>query len=395
MRIGIDGCCWSNRRGFGRFTRELVSSLVAIEAGHEYILFVDQQTAHNCKFPAEASIVTAATRVAPTLAASANGRRSLRDLWTLTRSVLNRQIDVFFFPAVYSFYPILGSTKVVVTIHDLIADRFPELVFASRRQKVFWKLKQNLALRQADALLTVSEYSKQQIVDYFHLESSRVSVIGEAPSPVFHQRPPDGVDAGVLSKYSLSGSDRFFLYVGGISPHKNLKTLVQGFGEIVREAATSDVKLVLVGDYEGDPFHSDYDALSSEIARLGLGERVQFTGFVIDEELASLYAAAQALVLPSFDEGFGLPAVEAMACGLPVLASERGSLPEVLAGAGRYFDPLKPEALAAELRRLLSDKSIREQMKSAGLERIGLFTWERAARDTLTLLEATVRANKR
>ncbi len=392
MRIGIDGCCWSNRRGFGRFTRELVSSLVAIEAGHEYILFVDQQTARDSDFPAEASIVTAPTRVAPTQAASANGRRSLRDLWTLTRSVLNRQIDVFFFPAVYSFYPILGSTKIVVTIHDLIADRFPELVFASSRQKVFWKLKQNLALRQADALLTVSEYSKQQIVDYFHLESSRVNVIGEAPSPVFHERTPDG---GVLSKYGLSVSDRFFLYVGGISPHKNLKMLVRGFGEVVREAATNDVKLVIVGDYEGDPFHSDYGALTAELARLGLGEHVQFTGFVIDEELASLYAAAQALVLPSFDEGFGLPAVEAMACGLPVLASERGSLPEVLGAAGRYFDPLKPEALAIELRGLLSDERSREQMKSAGLERIKLFTWERAARDTLNLLEATARTKKR
>src|SRR5215831_14960686 len=122
MRIGIDGCCWSNRRGFGRFTRELVSSLVALD-GPEYVIFVDQETARDNQLPSQASIVTAPTRVAPTRAASANGRRSFGDLWTLTRSVLNQKIDVFFFPAVYSFYPILGSVKVVVTIHDLIADR--------------------------------------------------------------------------------------------------------------------------------------------------------------------------------------------------------------------------------------------------------------------------------
>ena len=125
MKIGVDACCWSNRRGFGRFTRELLTALVA-EGGHEYVFFADRETAEAATFPAGVEVVTAATTVSPTEAASAEGRRSLADLWALTRTVARHDLDLFFFPAVYSYFPLLNRTRVVVTLHDVIADHHPE-----------------------------------------------------------------------------------------------------------------------------------------------------------------------------------------------------------------------------------------------------------------------------
>ena len=391
MRIGVDACCWSNRRGFGRFTRELLTALLEVDGRNEYLFFADRETAAESAWPAGAELIAAPTRVAPTRAASADGRRSARDLWALSREVLRRRVDLFFFPAVYSYFPVFNRAKVVVTIHDLIADRRPELVFPATRQKLFWKLKQNLALRQSDLILTVSEYSRRQILDYFRLPDSRVRAISEAARPAFTRRLRDGEAAHVLARYGLAPRDRFLLYVGGISPHKNLGTLVEALSRLRAEAGFADLRLLLVGDYAGDAFHSDYAALRGRIARLGLGSQVSFAGFVPDDDLVYLYNAAQALALPSFDEGFGLPAVEAMACGTPVIASERGSLPEVLGDAGLYFDPESVAELAGRLRDVLGDAALRERLGGAGLARSRLFTWEQAARDTVAAFEEVAR----
>src|SRR5262249_29391329 len=143
---------------------------------------------------------------------------------------------------------------------------------------------------------------------------------------------------------------RFVLYVGGLSPHKNLVRLIEAFAQ----AAESGVRLVLVGDM-GDVFHTHVPELRAAVARCRLGDQVHFTGFVPDDDLAYLYNCAEALVQPSLWEGFGLPPVEAMACGTAVVSSTAGSLPEVLGEAGLYFDPTDVAAIAAALRRILSD----------------------------------------
>jgi len=257
MRIGVDACCWSNRRGFGRFTRELLKALLSIDEKNEYWFFVDKDTASVNGFPEGARIVTAPTHESPTQAASAEGRRSLRDLWVMTREVRKHDLDIFFFPAVYSYYPILNRTKIVVTIHDMIPELHPDEVFPNKKLRLFWQMKQYLALRQAKLILTVSDNSKREIVRLCNIPESRVSVVSEGANSAFRVLSHDRERDVVLHRYDLKHSEPFLLYVGGISPHKNLRHLVDVHSELLRDPDYSDVKLVLVGDYKGDSFYSD------------------------------------------------------------------------------------------------------------------------------------------
>ncbi|CAN5643564.1 glycosyltransferase family 1 protein [soil metagenome] len=391
MRIGVDACCWGNRRGFGRFTRELLEAVLANDTTNEYLFFIDSENAETDEIPANAKKIVAQIDVSPMEAASSSGRRSAKDLWAMSREVLRHKIDLFFFPAVYSYYPIFNRTKIIVTLHDVIADHHPELIFPNSRLKMFWKLKQNMAIWQAHLILTVSEYSKREIIEYFKLPESKVRVISEAARSVFGVLPPSDAMTETLARHNLQPDEKFLLYVGGISPHKNLNTLVDAFDKIAADSDFSNVKLVLVGDYKDDPFFSAYPALKKQVDELNLADKVIFTGFIEDLELAYLYNAAILVVLPSLEEGFGLPAVEAMACGTPVAASNRGSLPEVLGAAGRFFDPTNTQNMAEMVRQVLGDDALRSEMSQNGLARAQEFLWNKAAKDTLVIFDELVK----
>lgn len=390
MRIGIDASCWGNKRGFGRFTRELLEAVLEVDGANEYLFFIDSNTAEEITdrktpLPEQAQTVIAKTGTSQLKAASADGRRSVKDLWAMSRAVGKHKLDVLFFPAVYSYFPVFNRTKIIVTLHDVIADHNPKLIFPNRKSKFFWKLKQNIAVRQADLILTVSDYSKRQIADFFKLPDSRLRVINEAARPVFKVLRRDEKFYKSLEKYGIKKNENFLLAVGGISPHKNLDGLVSAFEKLA--AKHSELKLVLVGDYKDDPFFSAYPSLKKQIAGANLTEKVIFTGFVSDEDLAALYNAATLLVFPSFEEGFGLPAMEAMACGTPVAASNSSSLPEVLGEAGRFFDPRNAENMNGVINEILSDDETLKQMKTSGLNRAQKFTWQKAARDTVAIFE--------
>lgn len=385
MKIGVDACCWGNKRGFGRFTRELLEALVEVDASNEYLFFIDSETTDLDDIPAGVRKIVAKTEFSQVKAAAADGRRSLSDVWAMSREVMKHTVDVFFFPAVYSYFPILNRTKIVLTLHDVIADHHPELIFPNARAKLFWKMKQRAAIRQADLIATVSEYSKKEIIEYFGLPESRLRIISEAARPVFKVLPKNNGYISTLSKFGLTPDQRFLLYVGGISPHKNLNRLIDAFKQITNANESEQLKLILVGDYKDDPFFSAYPALKQQVADLSLGEKVVFTGFIADEELAYLYNAATLLVFPSLEEGFGLPAIEAMACGTPVAASRAGSLPEVLGPVGRFFDPTNTNEMALVVSDVLSDETSRQRMRSDGLERAKGFRWKRAAEDTLAV----------
>lgn len=385
MLIGVDACCWSNKRGFGRFTRELLTAIIDRDRTNEYLFFVDQDTAAANHFPEPATIVVAPTQQSPMAAASAEGRRSLKDVWALTQQVRKHPVDLFFFPAVFSYFPVVNRTKVLVTIHDVIADHHPETVFSNKKLKLFWQAKERLAVRQADLILTVSDYSKQQIVEYFKLPETRVRAITEGPSRIFGSLPKNEGGEPVLRRYGLTADSRWLLYVGGISPHKNLQRLVEAFKQLIVNPTFADVKLVLVGDYQNDTFHSDYPALKAQMERLYLNDKVIFTGYVKDEDLVYLYNATSTFVLPSLEEGFGLPAIEAMACGAPVVVSNRGSLPEIVGNAGRYFNPYDSVDICKAIQDVLEDTALRTTMSEAGKSRSTQFTWEAAAAKTLSL----------
>jgi glycosyltransferase involved in cell wall biosynthesis len=300
------------------------------------------------------------------------------------RAAARAGLDLIYFPASYSFFPVWGVPRVVVTLHDTLALARPELVFPTRAGRVAWALKEHAAVRWADRVVTVSEAARRDLLAWFKLPEERVRVVGEGPDPVFRPRPGGPASDAALARYGVAPGSRFFLYVGGLSPHKNLPRLVEGFAR--SGLGGEGVRLVLVGD-TGDVFHTHVPALREAVGRHGLGDRVVFTGFVPDGDLAEFYNRALALVQPSLMEGFGLPPVEAMACGTAVLASTAGSLPEVVGEAGYYFDPAEPGAIAEGLRAVADRPELRRDLRARALRRAGRFSWPASARALLDTFE--------
>lgn len=379
MRIGLDGGCWLNRRGYGRYARSLISALARREDGDHYVLFVDRETAGAPDLPTTFQKVIVRTRRPPIQAASASSRRDLLDLWRMGRAVSRYPLDLFFFPSVYTFFPLLHPIPAVVAIHDVIAEHHPEMVFARRRFALFWRIKLAIAIRQARLILTVSDYARRGIVEYFRLPPERVRVIVEAPDPIFRPLSSPRDPADLLPAAALPRGGRYLLYVGGLSPHKNLSLLIEAYRRLVASGEFRDLRLLLVGDYVGDMFYSAYEGLRATVAQHGLEGRVCFTGFVPDEALVDLYNRTELLVLPSLEEGFGLPAFEAAACGTPVVASEAGPMAALLGPAVWTFPPRDVDALTDGLRALLRNPGRRRAMGVEGRRRAQTFSWERAA----------------
>jgi glycosyltransferase involved in cell wall biosynthesis len=384
MRIGIDGGCLANRRGFGRFARQTLKALGEAGSAHEFVVFVDRPSADGVEVPDGFERVVVDVGQAPSRAASSQGRRSLADLLAMGRAASRARLDLIFFPATYSFFPVWGVPRVVVTMHDTLALARPDLVFPTWQGRVAWALKEHAAARRADRILTVSESARRDLLAWFKLPGDRVRVVTEGPGDVFGPRPPGAESNAALRRSGVEPGTRFLLYVGGLSPHKNLPRLIEAFA---RAGLDRDgLRLVLVGD-TGDVFHTHVPELRAAVARAGLGDRVVFTGFVPDDDLVELYNRAEALVQPSLMEGFGLPPVEAMACGTPVVASAAGSLPEVVGEAGLFFDPTDVGAIAAALRRVADDSALRADLADRSLRRAARFNWSASARAILGCFE--------
>jgi glycosyltransferase involved in cell wall biosynthesis len=382
MKIGIDGACLANRRGFGRFARQMVEALAKAGSGHDFVVFVDRPSLRAVTIPEGMGRVVVDVSEAPSRAASATGRRRVGDMLAMARAVAKADLDVIYFPASYSFFPVWNAGRVVVTMHDTLALAHPEWVFPTWRGKMAWRAKEQAAALWADRIVTVSEAARRDLLAWFRLPDERVTVVSEGPDAVFHPEDAGPASDAVLRRHGIEAGSRYLLYVGGLSPHKNLPRLIEAFAL----AATSKARLILVGDL-GDVFHTHVPALREAVERFGLGDRVHFTGFVPDADLAHLYRRAYALAQPSLMEGFGLPPVEAMACGTPVLSSTAGSLPEVVGDAGLYFDPTDIEAMSDAISGLLANPDERDRLAALALDRAARFTWALAARSLLDCFE--------
>jgi glycosyltransferase involved in cell wall biosynthesis len=189
---------------------------------------------------------------------------------------------------------------------------------------------------------------------------------------------------------------RLIVYVGGMAPHKNLHRFLDGFSLAQEHQGLADVHLLLVGDLAGSGFHSNYDSLRQRLDNdRKLKVRVHFSGFVADEQLLAVYNDALAVAMPSLSEGFGLPAIEAMACGTPVLASDRGSLPEVVGDAGLFFDPYDVDAISRTIIKLCCDEQLRQRLGEIAKARAETFTWAKAAQLTMGFLESMKETHER
>lgn len=375
-RVAVDATCWLNTRGYGRHARNLLSALARIDTDNRYIFLADSEEGMKSFPPSVESILVHAGR--PTaLAASSTGRRALSDMARMSRVFSQPDYDVVLFPTVYSYVPVFSRAHKVIFIHDVIAEKYPDLTLPSLPARLAWRIKVGLALQQAGTIVTVSEYSKLGIVDVFNIDPRSVKVIGEAPSQIFKKLE----NAGLLlpGQLHLPENGRTVVYVGGFGPHKNLSGLLDVFGRLIARHEFADLTLILVGEYRSEVFHSVYTGLREQIASLNLDQRVIFTGYLADEDLVVLLNRADVLVLPSLLEGFGLPAIEAAACGCPVIATKSSPLPELLGEGGIYFDPRNSDELEEALMKVMGSRALRQKMGEAGLKAAEKLTWEQGA----------------
>ncbi len=398
MRIAIDASTWGNRRGFGRFTREIVAALVRLDTPHRFVLFTDGAAATGL------DVETVAVRQSRAVAeaAVADGSRHPFDLLRFSAAVASARADVLFYPAVYSWFPCPPGLPNLLTLHDAIAEHYPGMVFPQWRFRKLWQLKVRLARLQATRFLTVSKAARAEIEAYMGIAREQVDLTTEAPKAVF--RPPASKEAlaaaaaRLRERLGLPAQARWFSYVGGFAPHKNLLGLVDAFASVAAGIGRDlrDLHLLLVGDIAGSGFHSNVEQIRARLGNVpSLSGRVHFTGYVDDETLAEIYASSLAAVLPSFSEGFGLPLVEAMACGTPVLAGQAGSMPEIVADAGLTFDPSDGHAMAACMQALVDEPALVRDLSARSLRRAADFSWHEAARLALASIERCAGGRRR
>jgi glycosyltransferase involved in cell wall biosynthesis len=388
MRVGVDATSWANRRGFGRFARNAVGRLVELDQETEYVFFIDDD-ADSTELPAGARERRVQLKAPPAQAAAAGSSRTVTDLLRMTRAVRRDRLDAFLFPSVYTYFPVVG-TPTVVGLHDTIVESLPDLTVPSRRERAAARLKHTIAVRRASRLFTVSEASRGAIAAQFKIPAEELQVVPEAPDPVFTPRSGDRLVTG-LAEAGLTGADRYFLYAGGISPHKNVETLIDAYALARGEQSDGVPLLVLVGDLERETYLSSAASVRERIARHGLAEDVRLPGFVSDEVLACLYSGSTAVVIPSLAEGFGLPAVEAAACGAAVALSDLPPHHETLGTAALFFPPTDVDALATILRCLSEDESLRSDVATRARDAVAALTWDAAATELRTLIHEAAR----
>jgi glycosyltransferase involved in cell wall biosynthesis len=261
-----------------------------------------------------------------------------------------------------------GQARTVFTLHDLIFLHFPEYHLPYNRW--FLRFAMPRFLHAADVIVTPSECSKQDAIKFYGIPAAKIKVIYEAAAPHFKPAAEPAELERVRQKYNLPA--RFILHVGTIEPRKNLSRLLEAFHALLPESP--ELRLVLIGKKGWL-----YDDFFRKLTALGLEDRVIFPGFVAEADLPAFYQLAELFVYPSLFEGFGLPPLEAMACGAPVVCSRASSLPEVVGEAGLLIDPADTAALTAALRRVLTDADLRRDLRQQSLERAAQFSWRRAA----------------
>jgi glycosyltransferase involved in cell wall biosynthesis len=280
------------------------------------------------------------------------------------------------FHATEHLLPPLRGVPTVLTVHDMIFKLFPE----HQKRLNYWYLNATMPLycRRADAIVTVSESSKRDIVQHYGLDPARVNVIYEAAAPEFVPSAPDAMDE-VRRRYSLP--QQFMIHVGTIEPRKNLTRLVEALQRLRKSGLA--IPLVVVG---GKGWL--YDEFFLRLEQSDVGDAVYFPGYVPSTDLPAIYSAASLAVTPSVYEGFGLPILEAMACGTPVVSSDASSLPELGGEAARYFDPSDVEVMAETIGEVWGSEMLRNEMREKGLMQAAKFSWERAAEETRAVYES-------
>lgn len=359
--------------------------LVVLAPQHEFLCIGDAAAFRAMPFTEPNVREVVVRQDAPPMdAASADGYRSPADMWRLARATAALRADVFFSPSVYTYYPLRPGQRSLITVHDAIAERFPELTLPSARARLFWRLKVGLAMRQATLVMSVSDYAAAQVAAAHNIPASRIRVAVEAPAASY--APVSIEEAHAASRAAgVPAGVPYFTYVGGFSPHKRVDVILRAHAELARTLQPSP-HLLLIGRLEGDAFLTSRADMLALIDGLGTRTSVHWTGFLPDETVRALHTGAVASLLVSESEGFGLPAVEAAACGTAVIATTESPLPQLLAGGGYFVNPGDERSLLDAMTRLTTSPAEAHAMGEAARKAAGRLTWRRTAESTLSAL---------
>ncbi|MEA3369386.1 MAG: glycosyltransferase family 1 protein [Candidatus Ratteibacteria bacterium] len=368
MRIGIDArWIFPKISGIGAYSRRLIENLARIDKENQYFIF-----SNNPGLIEKYKLVSKPNFSLVEFSHSAN---SPVNQFLLPPQCQRLGLEVYHSP--HFFTSTRLSSKLVVTIHDLIPLCFPHFTPRAKKVKFLRLFKYILqrVSRKADKIITISEHSKKDLVDALQVREDKIEVIYNGVSSVYRPIPSESVRkrlGGVIPE-----SSQVFLFVGRFDPYKNIVGLIKSFNDLKQEG-DPELKLVIVGEED-----TRYPEAPRLVKDLGLEKEVILTGYLEEEELVYWYNRAAAFILPTFYEGFGLPIVEAFACGCPVITSNVASVPEVAGDAAMLIEPGSQTALTEAMRRILRDAPFKENLRQKGLARAQLFSWEKTAKGVL------------
>lgn len=340
----------------------LLSGLADLNPPEHIVLFVNQELASRLDVPFEVIEIG--------INGSSRPVRYSYEQLALPLQIRRANVDVLHCPGYV--VPLFAPIPTVVTIHDVNYEAIPETF--SRVSRFVWGQLVPRSAASANAVITVSEFSRTEITNYLGTPSSKIDVIPNAPSPTLSSSPPP------LAEKDVNVDPPYLLYVSSTHPHKNHATLVRALAQL-----PADFSLVLVG-----PERSAHSNLRTLAQETGVGERVLMPGFVSDEVLAALYAHARLYVHPSRYEGFGMPVLEAMRYGTPVACADAASLPEICGNAAKYFDPESSTDIADTCQEVLNNENMRRTLIERGKSRASKYSWRKTAKHTLDVCRSVI-----
>lgn len=364
MRIAIDAHMIGEREtGNETYTLNLIRELISLDQRNEYFLYTTRADELQARLPCEKA------HIVPLWPAISFLRISL------AMPVIARKQGASLLHVSY-IAPPFCPCPTVVTVHDLSYILFPH--FFSLRDRLLLSTLVPTSLRRAAKVIAVSQRTKKDLLEHYHLPENQVAVTYEAASEAFQPIEEEARLTEVKERYGLH--EPFVLTIGNLQPRKNMIRLVKAHASLRKKGFAHQLVIV------GQAYWRTSDIFRA-VKEYGLEDKVVFTGYVPDADLPLLYNAADLFTFVSLYEGFGLPVLEAMACGTPVVSSRGGSLPEVVGDAGVLVDPLDVEGIAQAMAEVLSQPQLASQLRAKGLKQAASFSWQRMAQETLSVYE--------
>lgn len=365
MKIGIDSrpAYWYRGTGIGTYTYELIYSLSKFEKD-KFLIYAPKDT-------------NSMSYINKNLHYSYINQQSSHIFWedvNIPINIENENIHIYHTPQNGIGIPFKKDCKNIITLHDIIPSRMPETV--SDCYMNIYKKEMPKILEKTDGIITVSNFSKNDIIKEFNFPADKIFVTHLANEHIYKKMNRENCKNILKDKYSIS--EDYILYVGGFSPRKNILGLINAYSIYADQNPQSNIKLLIVG-YKG----KSYSIYKRRVEQLNLSDKVVFTGYIPVEHMPLFYNCAEALVYPSFYEGFGLPPLEAMSCGIPIIASNATSIPEIIGDAAYYINPHNNDELFLAINEVLNNKKLWYNLVDRGLKKCAEYTWEKTAEETM------------